>query len=114
VPVLAGLDHLTADFETHFVDHAQDVALGNRSFRPHDEIRAGQGIKVGCMIGDVKGAVQQLTQLLRGGWDIDVINSISCFRGCHVMGFRAHPADAVGQDRHLFHRSPNTELFEAA
>ena len=39
VTILARLDHFTADFQTDFVDHTQDIPLCNRCIRSHDEIR---------------------------------------------------------------------------
>ena len=56
VAVLAHLDDLAADFQPDLVDDAQDVALGNRGIRPHDEVRAAQGIEMGGVVGAVEGA----------------------------------------------------------
>ncbi|MCX6036989.1 MAG: hypothetical protein NTW99_03680, partial [Chloroflexi bacterium] len=40
VAVLAHLDDFAANFQPNLVDDAQNVALGNRGIRAHDEVRA--------------------------------------------------------------------------
>ncbi len=54
---LAGVDDLSADLQPNLVDHAQDVAFRHGRIRPHHKIRAGQGIKVGGVVGDEKGGI---------------------------------------------------------
>ena len=112
--VFARLDHLAADLQPDLVDHAQDIALGDRSIRAHDEIRTAQGVEVGGVVGEVKAGVEQLAQLLGGGRRIDVVDRIGGLGGRHVMRFRAHAADAVGEQRHFLHRAPDTKALEAA
>ena len=114
VAVLARLDDLAADFQADLVDHAQDVALGHRGIRTHDEIRAAQGVEVGGVVGDVEGAVEQLAQHLGGARRVDVIDRVGGLGGGHVMRLRADAADAVGEQRHLFHRAADAEPLEAA
>ena len=54
VPVLSSLDHLAADFEAHLVYDPKYVALRHRSIRPHDEIRAAEGVEVSGVIGHIE------------------------------------------------------------
>ncbi len=114
VAVFAGLDHFSADLQPHFVDHAQDIALGNGRIGPHDEIGASQGVEMGGVIGEVEAGVEQLAQLLGSGWGIHVVHRIGGFGSRHVMRFGAHAADAVGEQRHLLDGASDAEALEAA
>ena len=114
VAVLPHLNDLAADFQSDFVDNAQNIAFGNGSIRAHDEVRAAQGIKVGGMVGAVKGHVEQFAQFLGGGGDIDVINRVDGLGGGHVVSLRADTADAIGQQGHFLDRASDAEAFEPA
>ena len=96
------------------MDHAEDIALCNWRIRTHNEVRATQGVKVRGVISHIERAVEQLAQLFGGGRRIHVIDGIRGLGGSHMMCFRAHAADAVGEQRHFFYRSPKTEALEAA
>ena len=69
---VAHVEYFAGDVHADFCDDAQDVALGRRSVRADDEIRAAQRVEVRRMVGRVKNAVEQLSQLLRGRRRIDV------------------------------------------
>ena len=43
-----------------------------------------------------------------------MVNCIGSLGRCHVVGFRAHAADAVGQQRHFFDRAADAETLETA
>ncbi len=43
-----------------------------------------------------------------------MVDHVGGFGGGHVVRFRAHAADAVGQQGHLLHRAANAEALEAA
>ena len=114
MPIFARVDDLAADFQTNFVDHAQDVALGYGRIRPHDKVRACQRIEVCGVVGDVESAVKQLAQHFGCARRINVVNRISCFCSSHVVRFRTYTADAVGQQWHFFHRAANAKAFKSA
>ncbi len=114
VAVLAHGNDLAANFQADLVDHPQDVALGHRRIGPHDEVRPGQDVEGGGVVGDEEGAVKQLAQQLGGAGRIDVVDRVRRLDSRHVMGFGAHTADAAGDDRHLFDRPADGKLLEAA
>jgi hypothetical protein len=114
VAVLARLDHLAADLQADLADDAQDVALGHRGVRPHDEVRAAQDEEVGGVVGEEEGGVEQLAQLAPGGRRRQAVDRVGGLGGGHVMGLRADAADAVGQHRHFLHRAAHAEALEAA
>ena len=112
--IFARLDNLPADFQTNLVDDSQDVALGDGGIRTHNEIRAGQSIEVGGVVGEVEGAVEQLAQHLgSAGW-IDMVDRIHSFGTCHVVSLWANAADAVGEDGHFFNLAADAEALKAA
>ena len=110
----ARLDDLGADLHADLVDHAQDVALGHRGVRPHDEIRPAQDVEVDGVVGHVEGRVEQLAQLLGRGRRIDVEDRVAGLGRGHVVRLRADAADARGDVRHLLHAAALGELLEPA
>ena len=66
------------------------------------------------VIGDVEGVVEQLSQHAPGTRHGDAVDCVGGLGGGHVMRLRADAADAVGQGRHVLHRTADTERFEAA
>jgi hypothetical protein len=61
--LMAGAPHaddLAADFDADLVDDAEDVALGRRGVRAHDEVRPAQGVKMGGVVGDIEDDVKKL------------------------------------------------------
>ena len=107
-------DHLGADFHAHLVDHAQDVALGDRRIRPQDKVGRAQDVKVDRVVGDVEGGVEQLAQLLGGGRRVNVKDGIARLGRGHVVRLRADAADARRDVGQLFHAPALGELFEPA
>ena len=114
VPVFARLDHLPADFQSNLVDNAQNVAFSHRPIRSNDKIWTTKSVEMGGVVGEVKSAVKQFAQLLGRRGDGHVVDCVSRLGCCHVVCFRAYAADAVHQQRHLFHRSAHAEALKTA
>jgi hypothetical protein len=113
VPVFAHRDDLPADLQSHFVNDAQDVTLGNGRVRPHYEIRPAQRVEMGRVIGAIERAVQQFSKQLGRARRIHVIHGIGGLGRGHVMRLRAYAADAVGDHGHLLDGPADRKLLEA-
>ena len=105
---------LVPDLHAHLVDHAQDVALGHRGIRPHDEIRPAQDVKMDRVVGHVESRVKELAQLLGRGRGIHVEDRVAGFRRGQVVRFRADAADPRGDVRQLLHAAALGKLLESA
>ena len=96
------------------MNHAEDISFGNGRVGSHYKIGTAQCVEVCGVIGEIESAIEQLTKFFGSGWRVNVINGIGGFRGCHVVRFGADAANAIRQQRHLFHRAPDAESFKAA
>ena len=76
----ARLDDLGPGLHADLVDHPQDIALGHRGIRPHDEIRPAQDVEMDRVVGHVESRVKKLAQLLGRGRGIDVEDRVAGFR----------------------------------
>jgi len=108
------LDDLAADLDAHLVDDAQDVALGRRGVRPHDEVRPAQGVEMGRVVGHVEDSVEKLPQELGRAGQVDVIDRVAGLGRGHHVRFRTDAANARRDPRHLLDRTADAELLEAA
>ena len=111
---LAGVDDLAADLGADLLDHAEDVALGLGGIRPHDQVRSAEHVEVRGVVGHVEGVVEQLAQHAPGARRRHVVDGVGGLGRGHVVCLRADAADAVGQRRHVLHRSAHAEGLEAA
>ncbi len=100
--------------EPTFLRTPEEVPLGDRRVRPDDEVRPGEGVEVGRVVGDVEGRVEQLAEQLGGARRVDVVDRVGRLRRGHVVRLRADAADAVHEDRHLLDGPADAELLEAA
>ncbi len=114
VPGVPGVDDLLADLRADLLDDAEDVAVGRRRVRSHDEVGTGQDVEVGGVVGDVEGVVEQLAEHPPGARRRDLVHRIGGLGGGHVVGLRADAADAVGESRHVLDRAAHAEGLEAA
>jgi len=110
----AARDDPATDLHANLVDHAQDVALGDRRIRPHDEVRRAQDVEVDGVIRDVERGVEQLAQLLSRRRRIYVPERIARLGRGQVVRLGAHAADARGDVYHLLRAAPFRELLEPA
>src|SRR5450756_1746328 len=110
----AQVDHGAAGLETDLVDHAEDVARRRVGLGAHDEVRAGEDVEVGGVVGHVERVVEQLAQHAAGGRDLDAEHCVDGLGGRHMVSFRAHAADARRDARQLLYRAADAEAFEAA
>ena len=114
VVALAAGDHLAGHIQPDLAGHPQNVALRGGRIRPDDEVRSAQSIKVGGVIGDEKGHVEQLAQFFGHGGGLGAEDTVQRLCGGQVVGLRADPADPVGDDRHLLGHPAHAELLKAA
>ena len=114
VAVAAHLQHLAGDVQADFLDNAQDIPFRRRSGGADDEIRSGEGVEVGGVIGSEKDAIEQLTEFLSQRRRVDVKQGVERLGGGYVVRLGAHPADAIRQIGHILCRTPHAELLEPA
>ena len=104
---------LFADLDADFPDDAQEVALRRRSVRTQNEIRPAQRVEMRGMVGHEERHVEQFADFLCGGGGLNAKEPVEGLDRGHVMSFRAHATDAIGDHRHVFGRPAHTELLEA-
>ncbi len=114
VRLLAHADDLACELGTHGPDDAEDVAIGRRSVRSHDEVRASEREEVRSVVAGHERVVLQPSRELRGDRDLEPVDGVGCLGGRGVMRLGAHAADALSDQRQLLHGPSLEELLEAA
>ena len=112
--LLADADHLLADLEPHLADDPEDVAIGLRSRRADDEVGPAEEEEVQRVVLDHEDAVDELPDLLGRRRRIDAVEVVQRLRRGHVVGRRAHAADAGRDLRHVLRAASLDELLEPA
>jgi hypothetical protein len=105
-------DYSASQLQSHFSDNPKNVTLGTRGIGTHNKIRGSKDVEVGGMVSYVERAVKEFTKFLGCAGGFNVKQIVQGLGGCHMVGFGADSADALGYLRHILGRASLRKFLE--